>query len=503
MLNTLKFKFIIASLLLISTIMSLSTWRDINDTKQRLIEGQKVKAGLMSQSVIHSISILMLKNRWKDLQSMIENIARDATDINELRIFLPDNGQIVSTSKSHERGNRIFAENMKGYSRKIWREAVVLEKKGERYVSKLTPIQNKAECQKCHEQSKTVLGVLDLELSLSGIDESIRSSVKKHVEDALIVFLIMGGGILLVVGLLIDRPIRNMINTIKKIERGDLSVRMDEGPNEFGIMAGSFNSMLDSVEASNREVERCHTEQMQRAAKLASLGEIMSGIAHEIKNPLAGISCAVQVFQSELEDGDSRKVVAAEILDNIKRLDNIVKSLLNYARPKSPRLMNMKVTDVLDKAVFFVYPEARKHNVTIDTSIEKEIPEIMMDLDQMQQVFLNLMINAVQAMPDGGHLKIIASESDKDTMAMDDKERSLLRAERLVTVKFEDNGHGIDPEAQKSIFDPFITKKSQGTGLGLSISQRIVQEHGGDIIVNSEVDKGTTFTVYLPEISNS
>jgi len=503
MLHTLKFKFIIASLLLISAIMSISTWRDIHDTKQRLIESQKVKAELMSQSVIHSISILMLKNKWKDLQATIENIAKDAREIKELRIFLPDNGQIVSTSKPHEMENRIYAENMESYNRQIWRETSVLEKNGERYVSNLTPIHNKAECQKCHEQSKTVLGVLDLKLSLTGIDESIRSSVKKHVEDALIVFLIMGGGLLLVVGLLIDRPIINMINTIKKIERGDLSVRMDEGPDEFGIMAGSFNRMLDSVEASNREVERCHTEQMQRAAKLASLGEIISGIAHEIKNPLAGISCAVQVFQSELEDGDSRKVVTSEILDNIKRLDNIVKSLLNYARPKSPRLMNVKVSDVLDKAIFFVYPEAKKHNVTIDTSVEEEIPEIMMDSDQMQQVFLNLMINAVQAMPDGGHLKIIASESDKDNMALDDNERSLFPAERSVTVKFEDNGHGIDPETQKSIFDPFITKKSQGTGLGLSISQRIVQEHGGDILVNSEVDKGTTFTVFLPEIINS
>ncbi len=503
MLNTLKFKFIIASLLIISVIMSISTWRDIKDTKQRLLESQKAKAELMSQGVMHSISVLMLRNKWKDLQSMIENMAKDSSEIKELRIFLPDNGQIVSSSESHELGTRIYAEDMEIYNSRKWREVFILEKSGLRYASKLTPINNNTECRNCHEQSIKVLGVLDMEVSLSGIDESIRSSVKNHLEDSLIAFLIMGGGVLLVVGLLIDRPIINMINTIKKIESGDLSVRMEKGKNEFGIMAGSFNSMLDSVEASNREVEKCHTEQMQRAAKLASLGEIISGIAHEIKNPLAGISCAVQVFQSELEDGDSRKVVTSEILDNIKRLDNIVKSLLNYARPKSPQFINLKVNDVLEKAVFFVYPQAKKHNVTIDTLVDEEIPEIMMDSDQMQQVFLNLMINAVQAMPDGGKLKITASESDKDNMNLDDKARSLFTAERAVTVKFEDNGHGIDPETQKSIFDPFITKKSKGTGLGLSISQRIVQEHGGDIVVNSEVDKGTTFTVYLPETSNS
>ena len=503
MLNTLKFKFIFTSLLIISIMMSFSTWRDIKDTKQKLLENQKEKTILMSQGIMHSINNLMLRNRWNDLQSMMEDIVKDANEINELRIFLPDTGEIVSSSKPYELGDTIYEKDREIYESRKRREVFLLEKNGSRYASQLTPIINKVECNRCHEQKEKVLGVLDLEVSLSGIDTSIIASKKQHLEDAFIAFLIMGGGILLVVGLLIDRPITNMINTIRKIESGDLSVRMEEGNNEIGIMARSFNRMLDSVEASNSEVKRCHNQQLQRAAQLASLGEIISGIAHEIKNPLAGISCAVQVIQSELDTEDSRRVVTSEILDHIKRLDNIVKSLLNYAKPKPPRFMNVKINDVLDKAVFFVYPEAKKHHVTIDTSVEDEIPEIMMDSDQMQQVFLNLMINAVQAMPDGGNLKIVASESDKDSMELDEKTRSNFQGERAVKVSFEDNGPGIDPETQKSIFDPFITKKSKGTGLGLSISQRIVQEHGGDIIVNSEVDNGTTFTVYLPEINNA
>jgi signal transduction histidine kinase len=483
--------------------MSFSTWRDIKDTKQKLLENQREKTRLMSQGVMHSINNLMLRNRWNDLQSMLEDIVKDSNEIEELRIFLPDTGEIVSSSKPHEIGDAIYEKDREIYESRKRREVFLLEKNGSRYASKLTPIINKVECNRCHEQKEKVLGLLDMEVSLSGIDTSIIASKKQHLKDAFVAFLIMGGGILLVVGLLIDRPITNMINTIRKIENGDLSVRMEEDNNEIGIMARSFNRMLDSVEASNSEVKNCHNQQLQRAAQLASLGEIISGIAHEIKNPLAGISCAVQVIQSELEQGDSRRVVTSEILDHIKRLDNIVKSLLNYAKPKPPRFMNVKINDVIDKAVFFVYPEAKKHKVTIDTSVEDEIPEIMMDSDQMQQVFLNLMINAVQAMPDGGNLKIVASESDKDNMEFDEKTRSNFQGERAVKISFKDSGHGIDPETQKSIFDPFITKKSKGTGLGLSISQRIVQEHGGDIIVNSEVDNGTTFTVYLPEIHNA
>ena len=181
MLNTLKFKFIIASLLIISIIMSISTLRDIEDTKQRLLESQKEKANLLSQGVMHSINNLMLQNRWNDLQFMIENIAEDSKEIKELRIFLPGDGKIVSSSESHELGNRIYPEDMEIYKNGKWREVFLLEKNGLKYASKLTPINNNAECRKCHEQSIKVLGVLDLEISLSGIDESIRSSVKKHL----------------------------------------------------------------------------------------------------------------------------------------------------------------------------------------------------------------------------------------------------------------------------------------------------------------------------------
>jgi signal transduction histidine kinase len=235
---------------------------------------------------------------------------------------------------------------------------------------------------------------------------------------------------------------------------------------------------------------------MQRAAKLASLGEIISGIAHEIKNPLTGISCAVQVLQSEMSEDDDSRMVTGEILNHIKRLDTTVKALLNYARPKPPCLLSLKINDILDKAVFFVQPEANKQNVLIEAEIEDDIPDVMMDPDQMQQIFLNIIINAVQAMPEGGNLKIEISV--KDYTKVEGEIAEMLACEKILAVTFEDTGVGIKREHMESIFDPFFTKKSKGTGLGLSISQRIVQEHGGEISVKSEVGKGSIFTVYLP-----
>jgi len=207
----------------------------------------------------------------------------------------------------------------------------------------------------------------------------------------------------------------------------------------------------------------------------------------------------VQVFQSEINDDDEKKTVTKEILDQINRLDRTVKGLLNFAKPKPPRFAPARITDVLDKAMFFVYPEAKKHNVTTYSESEDDIPEIMMDADQVEQVFLNLMINAVQAMPSGGELKVSVSLLNKDELNCDSSVQSNI--EKIVSVEFQDTGDGIEQENVRTIFVPFFTKKAKGTGLGLSISRRIVQEHGGDVSVTSEVGKGSTFTVYLPVFS--
>lgn len=503
MCNSLKFKITITAFLIISAIMTLSTWRDIKDTEQKLLDGQMEKAVLLSERISHSIMVLMLKNRWQDLQNFLESMTKDSKELRVIRIFEPDKGLIVASSSKKDIGGPISRWDNDMFNKKAINDAYLTGKNAQGFASKLTVIQNQTICYRCHGSEKEILGVLGVDISLHEVYKSINQFQKERLLDAVIGFLLIGGGVMLVIGLLIDRPIKKMIRTIRRIEGGDLSARMEEDKkDEFGLMAKSFNSMLESLDAAKQEIEMCHSEQMQRAAKLASLGEIISGIAHEIKNPLTGISCAVQVFQSELGEDDSRKAVTSEILNHIKRLDRTVKDLLNYAKPKPPSFLPLKIDDVLNKAVFFVYPEAKKQNVSIDTSVEGEIPDVMMDPDQMQQVFLNLMINAVQAMPDGGKLKITTLKSDINKEE-DCKIIKLLPGEKAVIVRFEDTGKGIEDEYLDSIFDPFFTKKSKGTGLGLAISRRIVHEHGGEIVVKSEVRKGSVFSIYLPVMQKS
>jgi len=498
--NSLKFKIIIAALAIMSVVMAATTWRDIRVTEQKMLETQKEKAALLSERITHGIMVLMLKNMWQDLQRMMEGLVRDSGELKEIRIFQPDTGTIIVSSKPYEIGKKIYQKDLEVLRSNMGMNAFLIEKRGEEYASKLTEIKNQPVCHQCHSPDKEILGVLDVEVSTSEIYSSIATLKKEHFIDTVIGFVFMGGGFFLIIGLLIDRPITRMVGTIQAIENGDRSVRMEENRrNEFGLVARSFNSMLDSLEVARKEIEHCHAEQMQRAAKLASLGEIISGIAHEIKNPLAGISCAVQVFQSEMSKDDSRRAITKEILNHIKRLDSTVKDLLNYAKPKPPRFFPCTVSDVMDKAVFFVYPEAKKHKVDIETDIQNDLPDVMMDPDQMEQVFLNLMINAVQAMHGGGTFSIAVQEMDTGKIREDIKAQ--IASEQVLRIEFVDTGKGIASEHMENIFDPFFTRKAKGTGLGLSISQRIVQEHGGEIVVRSEIGKGSEFIIYLPVVT--
>ncbi len=497
MFSSLKFKIAIIAFLLISVIMTVTTLRDIRDTKEKLINVQKEKAVLLSERIAHGIMVLMLRNMWKDLQTMLEGIVKDSKELKEIRIFLPESGKIVVSSDRSDIDKKIYKEDMERFSSQNYDDAFIVEKKGKKYASKLTAIKNQPICHKCHNPDKKTLGVLDLELSLDEVYKTIGQLKKEHFIDALIGFSLIIGAFLLIISLLIDRPITKMIHAIKKIEGGDLSVRMkSDSGDELGLLARSFNNMLEALSSAKKEIELSHVQQMEKAAKLASLGEILSGIAHEIKNPLTGISCAMQVIQSDLPKDDNRRTVITEILNQVTRLDRIVKDLLSYARPRQPEFLPTNIRDIIQKAVFFVHPEAKKHKVAIDTDIAGDLHDIMIDPDQMHQVFLNLMINAVQATPQGG--KIMVSAHNTSYGDIKNKISSRLKSGKLLAVEFQDTGRGIPAEDLENIFKLFFSKKPKGTGLGLFISQRIVLEHGGIIAAESEVGKGSIFTVYLP-----
>jgi signal transduction histidine kinase len=221
--------------------------------------------------------------------------------------------------------------------------------------------------------------------------------------------------------------------------------------------------------------------QIMQAEKMAAIGELASGIAHEIRNPLGIITGSAETLQKH-EDPKIQKEMTSYILEESKRINALISTFLNFAKPKEPKRVSCDLKEVLEKTLLLLSPRAK----TIGVEIKKEIPQkplqVLIDPDQMNQAFMNLGVNALEAMPHGGVLSVAVMENTRG---------------RLL-VRFSDTGKGIPKEVQTKIFEPFFTTKEGGTGLGLFIAHRIITQHGGDMMVEPGGERGTTFTITIP-----
>jgi signal transduction histidine kinase len=282
---------------------------------------------------------------------------------------------------------------------------------------------------------------------------------------------------------------------MRRVQAGDLSARTaTEGRDEVGELARGFNAMVASLDSTQRELRESHEKQIQQADKLASIGELASGIAHEIRNPLAGIGAAVEVLAENHNGNGQYAEVAGEIHQQIGRLNRTLHDLLDFARPREPEIAPCDVQEIIKPMLALVRPDAQKHRVQIVEEFAADLPPISADAQQLQQAILNVLLNAVQAMPDGGTLTVSTEAVEGGRL------KPVLQTVRstsfsLIRIRIRDTGVGIAPEDLGRIFSPFYTTKHRGTGLGLSITRTIIEKHRGSIAVESEPGRGTTFTM--------
>jgi signal transduction histidine kinase len=222
-------------------------------------------------------------------------------------------------------------------------------------------------------------------------------------------------------------------------------------------------------------------KQIMQAEKMAAIGELAAGIAHEIRNPLGIITGSAETVRKH-KDQKIREEMTRYILEESNRINGLISSFLDFARPKEPKLMGCDLREVLEKTLLLLSPQAK----TLGVEIRKEIPQgplhVSIDPDQMRQAFTNLGVNALEAMPQGGVLKVTVLENARDK----------------VSIRFSDTGKGIPKELKAKVFDPFFTTKEGGTGLGLSIAHRIISQHAGTLSVEGGEGEGSTFTIVLP-----
>ncbi len=236
---------------------------------------------------------------------------------------------------------------------------------------------------------------------------------------------------------------------------------------------------------------------MERMDRLATLGELSAGIAHEIRNPLAGIKTSAQVLEESFSPGDFRAQLVARIVKEIDRSNKLLQRFFHFAKPSKPIPAFHSLKNIIDGVFLLLAPRLAKRKINFISEFEDDLPNIYIDESQFEQVVLNLFLNAYDAMPSGGELKIVAGFDKKLQYSETQK------ATGSIIVYITDTGKGIDKEKIEKIFNPFFTTKSDGVGLGLSISSRLLEENQAKMEVESELNKGTTFKLFLPFVNTN
>jgi len=264
------------------------------------------------------------------------------------------------------------------------------------------------------------------------------------------------------------------------------SYRFNDMPGVFGFIGVSINNMVD---AQTKEHNRSHQleKELHQQDKMAVLGKLIAGVAHEVKTPLAIIKTRIQIWQEALKHHSENKETISEesmklVVNEIDRLSKLVKRLLIFSKPISSKLQNIDLNILLNRTLNFIKVEKNHDKINFETSFEKDLPVIMGDSNGMAQVFLNLVMNSVEAIPEDGKICLTTN---------------FLKEDNVVQITITDNGKGIDEEVKDRIFDPFYTTKENGTGLGLSIAQEIVKAHNGKIEFTNENDR-TVCKIMLP-----
>jgi signal transduction histidine kinase len=295
--------------------------------------------------------------------------------------------------------------------------------------------------------------------------------------------IVICAAVIMVFAVSVRRPMVELQDKIARVSLGDLeaSVSFAGRNDEIGDLGRDFNDMVAQLKANREEIHHLHQTQMSRAEHFATLGELATGLAHEIRNPLAGIAGVIEIVGRDLPPGSAARSVIKDAKEEAMQINRILTELLETARPKPPQFQVKDIAGTAEHAVMFARQQAITKRIMIELNHDEEIPPVDHDPNQINQVLLNLLLNAIQAMEKPGAIHVSLRQDHESA---------------LITVA--DEGKGISPENLDNIFRPFFTTKGHGTGLGLSLARRIVEAHGGSIRVRSQVGKGTQFEVRLP-----
>jgi len=452
----------------------------------------------------------MLNARFDAMQRTLAALA-NSEDIRDIKVLKKD-GTVVFASDPGELGNQVpvtkaFASAARGIESG---PEIVAARSGEKLVTVNLPIMNERPCFNAachvHREDENILGVLQTGFPTTAIEATRERMFQGTLFFGTIVVVLASTMLALILYHFVSKPVAELEGGMKRLARGDFETPIEiHSRDEMGLLAETFNSMAgevkryrehmedwtqslqDEVDKKTAEIVNAQ-EQIINAEKLASLGRMAAGVAHELNSPLTGIVTFAHLMRERTAPDKKQDIEDLDtIIEQAERCTKIIKGMLGFARKGASEATETDVNDLLRETVGMVQNQIKVQNIGIEVALGEGLPQIHIDPNQLQQVFLNLITNAVDAMGEHGRISIATR---------------LVGAtpEQNVEIEITDTGPGIYPNNLDKIFEPFFTTKpvGKGTGLGLPVSYGIVKKHDGDIVVKSKLGEGTSFFVRLP-----
>jgi len=411
--------------------------------------------------------------------TVFQNMIYNGKDIGTATLFLDD--LRISTNVKNEDGSRAIGTRV---SEDVYNQVVGEGKQwigrafvvNDWYITAYEPIKN---------INKKIIGILYV-----GILEEKYVDIRNRTIVLFLVITLIGALISMTLSYIITRKISGSIKKLvyasREVAHGKLDTKVEiRSKDELWELADSFNLMASSLKKRDEQLKEFTKKKIMESERLAIVGQLAADVAHEINNPLQGIVAYSHLLLERMPGENSMKEPIQKIVTQADRCTGIIRGLLDFSRQRKPQKKSSDINHILLECVSLMENRALFHNIQVVKDLKENLPQVTIDPSQMQQVFINMIINAAEAMDENGQLTL-ATKFDP--------------LEKYIEVEFKDTGHGISEENIERIFDPFFTTKEigHGTGLGLAISFGIVKEHSGTISVESEVGKGAIFTIRLP-----
>jgi len=523
------------NLLLLGTmviIFALLGYLNVRLHRQHLEQITLQSAERVSDVIRHSTTDYMLRNDREGLYRSIQTMASEPGMV-KIRVFDKE-GRITYTTDPAELNHVVDKGAEACYAchaqsqplarlNRPDRFRIYRNVGGTRVLGIITPIENQPACSNAachaHRADEQILGVLDTDLSLQTADVQLAESSRRMIAYTACALLLIAPLSWFFVWRIVGVPVTALRRGTERLAAGDLGYQIDvQSKDEIGELADSFNGMsrqLQSehnenlawtrtleqrVEQKTRELKRAH-EHALHTEKMASIGKMAAVLAHEINNPLSGILTYAKLLRKwiDREELDRQKSGSEagvrryqEICDSLdliasesRRCGDLVRNLLTFSRATPMNLQATDLNQVIDRSVRLMQHQLDLAGIQLQPQLDPALPHVLCDAAQIEQVLVALVVNAMDALPQGGNLWIISSASREDN---------------CVRIVVRDDGTGIAPEILPHLFEPFLTTKEtgRGVGLGLAISHSILERHNGSIEVQSEIGRGTTFTITLP-----